>query len=138
MSAFRRFLVYGLVGWGFDIAYSTLHDAVRGKALRFRSSPWNVPVYGLAQPLFEPVHDRVRGLPGPARGAIYGVGILAVEYASGWVLRKVRGEAPWDYTYARWHVDGLIRPDYFPMWAALGLAAERLHDALVGPVSGKD
>ena len=132
MSRLCRFLVYGLVGWGFDIAYSTLHDAVRGKPLRFRSSPWNVPVYGLAQPLFEPVHDRVRGLPRPVRAATYGAGILAVEYASGRVLRRALGEAPWDYSYARWHVDGLIRPDYFPLWAIVGLGLERLHDALVG------
>jgi uncharacterized membrane protein len=130
VTRLRRFAVYGLVGWGFDIAYTTLHDAARGRPLRFRSSPWNVPVYGLAQPLFEPVHDRLRDRPWPVRAGVYGVGILAVEYASGWVLRRVRGRAPWDYTDARWHVHGLIRPDYFPLWAAVGLAAERLHDAL--------
>jgi uncharacterized membrane protein len=91
-----------------------------------------VPVYGLAQPLFEPVHDRIRHRPLALRAALYGAGILGVEYASGRFLRRFLGDVPWDYSGARFGVGGLVRLDYFPLWGVYGLALERLHDLLAG------
>ena len=91
------------------------------------------PIYGLLQPLFEPLHDAMRDrMPAPARAAVYAAGFFGVEYASGAALRRVLGRAPWDYTDARVHLNGLIRPDYAPIWALFGLALEPLHDALTG------
>ena len=90
-----------------------------------------LPVYGLAQPLFEPAHERLRGRGLPARAGAYAMGCAAVEYLSGRALRRLRGAAPWDYSHARLHLDGLVRADYLPLWAAYGLALERLHDRLV-------
>jgi hypothetical protein len=89
-----------------------------------------LPVYGVAQLAFEPVHDVLRRRPMLERACAYGVGFTCVEYASGRALRVVRGEAPWNYEHARLQVDGLIRADYVPVWACGGLAFERLHDAL--------
>jgi hypothetical protein len=108
-----------------DSAYVAAHTGRRRP-----SSLLNVPVYALAQPLFEPVHDRLRNRSAATRAAAYGVGILGVEYASGRVLRRVVGRAPWDYGSARSAVDGLVRLDYFPLWGVFGLALERLHDVL--------
>jgi uncharacterized membrane protein len=89
------------------------------------------PVYGLAQPLFEPVHEAMRGrLPAPVRAAVYAAGFATVEYASGRVFRLLLGRAPWDYSHARWNLDGLVRADYVPLWALAGLGLERVHDAL--------
>jgi Putative ABC-transporter type IV len=122
-----RFLAYGFGGWAVD----SLFVAAR-TGRRRPSSLLNVPVYGLAQPLFEPVHDRVRHRHVVVRGSLYGVGILAVEYASGRLLRRLAGSAPWDYGRARFAVDGLVRLDYLPLWAAFGLGLERVHEALVG------
>src|SRR5207244_12246334 len=48
-SRTHRFLAYGFGGWAVDSLWR-----------RRPSSLLNVPVYGLAQPLFEPVHDRLR------------------------------------------------------------------------------
>ena len=90
------------------------------------------PVYALVQPLYEPVHERMRTRPAATRALVYGVGFLAVEYASGRLFRKLRGAAPWDYSYARHHVHGLIRPDFLPLWALAGLGLERAHDLLIG------
>ena len=123
----RRFLAYGLVGWALDSLYVFAHTGRRRP-----SHPLNVAVYGLAQPLFEPLHDRLRRRPMVVRGTVYGLGILGVEYASGRVLRRLLGSAPWDYGCARFAVDRLIRLDYFPLWIVFGLALERLHDLLVG------
>ena len=91
-----------------------------------------LPIYALIRPLYEPLHDALneKSVPGPIRGAIYAAGFMTAEYASGRLLRSVLGRAPWDYTYAPRHIDGLVRPDYFPLWAAAGLGLERLHDRL--------
>ena len=130
MRATARLPVYAGAGFAFEVAFSALHDLKRGRAVRLRTSPWMLPAYALLLPLFEPVHERVRAGPLPLRASVYGLGFLAVEYASGLAFRRVLGEAPWDYTYAQRHVDGLIRPDYFFLWALAGLLAERLHDEL--------
>jgi hypothetical protein len=93
-------------------------------------------VYGLALPLFEPVHDRLRARPLLARAAAYGAGALAIEYACGRLLRTLVGRAPWDYGDARFGIHGLARLDYLPLWGAYGLGLERVHDALVAPRHG--
>jgi len=46
------------------------------------------------------------------------------------VLRLALGEAPWDYSHARWNLHGLVRAEYVPLWALAGLGLERVHDAL--------
>ena len=121
-----RFLAYGAAGWAVD---SLFVFARTGR--RRPSSLLNVPVYGLARPLFEPVHDRIRCRRLVTRAAVYGVGTLAVEYASGRALRRLVGHAPWDYGRARFAVDGLVRLDYLPLWSLFGLGLERFHDLLV-------
>jgi hypothetical protein len=125
-----RLTVYAAAGFAFEVAFSALHDAVRGKPVRLRTSPLMLGVYALLLPLYEPVHDGLRGRPLPVRATVYGLGFLGVEYASGSLFRRTLGEAPWDYTYAKRHVNGLIRPDYFFLWALAGLLGEPLHDAL--------
>ena len=122
-----RFFVYGLAGWAVDSAFVAVRTGRRRP-----SDLLNVPVYGLAQPLFEPLHDRLRQRRPVVRGAAYGVGIVGVEYASGRLFRRFLGRVPWDYTGARYAVDGLVRLDYLPLWGAFGLALERAHDLLVG------
>jgi uncharacterized membrane protein len=130
-SAPARAGIYSVVGYVSECAFSAAHDFVRGKPVAWRTSPWMLPIYGLIQPLFERAHNRLRDTHPAARGAVYGAGFLAVEYATGLGLRKLRGRAPWDYSYARRHVHGLIRPGYFFLWAAAGLALEALHDRLI-------
>jgi len=118
-----RFAVYGLAGLAGELAFT----GVRGRP---HTSAWMLPVYGLAQPLFEPVHDALRARPLAVRAAAYAAGFSAVEYASGRALRRLRGAAPWDYSHARWNLHGLVRAGYAPVWALAGLGFERLHDLL--------
>lgn len=130
-SRIRRVLIYSLVGFTTEVAFSAVHDLKRGRRVRFRTSPWMFAIYALIQPLYEPTHTFLRDrAPAMVRAAAYGGGFLAVEYASGASLQKLTGTAPWDYHEARLNVDGLIRLDYLFYWAAAGLALERLHDAL--------
>ena len=98
---------------------------------------WMLPVYGSAAFLFEPAHDRLRDRPRWQRGVAWTAGIFAVEAASGTAIRRLTGEVPWDYARPRGskpvprHLKGLVRPAYAPMWFAVGLGLERLHDRLV-------
>jgi len=131
LTAGERFLAYGLTGWAIDSLYVWLHTGRRRP-----SSLLNVPVYGLAQPLFEPVHDRLRERPLALRGTAYGLGILSIEYMSGRALRRLLGQVPWDYSAARFGIDGLARLDYLPLWALFGLGLERLDDVLRGAQTG--
>ncbi len=132
-----RFVAYGLLGWCAEVVFTGIHDFIRHRDPRLpsRTSIWMFPVYGLMAPLYEPLHDALRDRGVVLRAAAYGAGFLAIEYTSGVLLRRVLGDAPWDYSYARRHVNGLIRPDYFPLWAGAGLAMERVHDVLTGRAS---
>lgn len=130
VSPLKRAVIYSVVGFCFEVVFSAVHDAARSKPIRFRTSPWMFPIYALILPLYEPLHDRSRGRSAVVRGAVYGSGTLMVEYGTGALLRRGTGEAPWDYSYAKRHVHGLIRPEYFFLWASAGLALERLHDVL--------
>ena len=133
----ERFAAYALIGFCSEVLYTGAADLAlrRTPHVRFRTSPWMLPVYGLAQPLFEPLHDLMRGrVPVPLRAVAYGLGFETAEYASGRVLRRLLGQAPWDYSHARHHIGGLVRADYLLVWAAAGMALERVHDRLApGP-----
>ena len=132
-----RLVMYGLLGWGMEIVWTAGREKITGVQrdwkLRGTTYLWMFPIYGGAMALlFEPVHDAIRPWPWPLRGLLYVVGIFAVEYATGWLLRRLTGACPWDYSgRSRWQVHGLIRLDYAPAWFLAALAAERVHDFLV-------
>lgn len=144
-----RFLLYGLLGWCAEILWTALYEALAGSRpdeddpgrrhplsrrarlrLAGRTYLWMLPIYGSAAVLFEPAHEAVRAWPWLLRGLVWMGAIFAVEYAAGWVLRRLVGRCPWDYHSARWHVHGLIRLDYAPIWMAFGFLLERVHDVL--------
>lgn len=127
-----RFAVYGFAGWCLEIFFTGLKQGLKGnRSLTGKSYIWMFPIYGLAAPLLEPIHNRIRNWPWPARAATYSAGIMTVEYATGYALDKTIGECPWDYSdRALWHLSGYVRLEYAPMWGAVGLGAEKIHDAL--------
>lgn len=126
----KRLIAYSMLGYAAEVAISAAHDVWRRKPVRLRTSPLMLPIYALLLPFYEPLHDTVRRRSWPARATAYGMGFLIVEFATGAGYRALLGEAPWDYSEARLNVSGLVRPDYFFQWAALGLALEPLHDHL--------
>jgi hypothetical protein len=131
LTPLQRALLYGLAGCFGELVFTACTSLLRTGRLRPRTSPVMLPIYALIQPLFEPVHQAMRGrVPLWGRALVYGGGFHAVEYVTGRILRRLLGRAPWDYSAARWQLDGLIRFDYFPLWAAAGLGLERLHGVL--------
>lgn len=144
-----RFVVYGALGWCAEIVWTAVCSAFHGvrcdlaypegqirlsreERLRLvgHTYLWMFPLYGLGGLLFEPLHEALRASPWALRGAAWMLGIFVVEYAAGWLLCRLTGRCPWDYSYSRYHVDGLIRVDYAPVWFSFGLLLERVHDAV--------
>jgi uncharacterized membrane protein len=91
------------------------------------------PIYGGALTfLYEPTHDAIRSLAWPLRGSIYMIGFFAIEYITGWLLKRLTGSCPWDYSaWSKWSVNGYIRLDYAPIWFLVGIGLEPIHDFLV-------
>ncbi len=135
-----RFLVYGMLGWAIEIVWSAGHRAIAPQpdvgGARWKLTGvtylWMFPIYGSMVFLYEPLHDVLRPWPWVGRAAVYALAFMAVEYLSGWLIRRLTGVCPWDYAgRARWHVHGLVRLDYAPAWALLGLVLEPSHDFLL-------
>lgn len=136
----QRFLAYGLAGWCSEVVTTGLRSRGRDGDWRLTGTTylWMLPVYGVAAVLFEPADAAARraGLPWWQRGLAWTAGIYGIEAASGEVIRAVTGEVPWDYSRPRGrkpeptHWRGLVRPAYAPVWFAVGLGMEQLHDLL--------
>ena len=136
----QRFLAYGLAGWCSEILSTGIRSRGRDGNWRLTGHTylWMLPIYGVAAFGFEPAHNAARaaGWPWWQRAAAWTAGIYAVEATSGELLRAVTGEIPWDYSRPRgrkpvpvtWR--GLVRPAYAPVWFAVGLGMEQLHDLL--------
>lgn len=134
-----RFFIYGIAGWCAEIVWTAVTERFRGRQKDWRlighTSLWMLPIYGLAAPLYEPVHNALRGQFFLVRGLVYMAGIWAVEYATGWLLRRLTGQCPWDYSRLRGSLGGgLIALEYAPVWFAFGLLLEPLHNALLSVV----
>lgn len=127
----RRYVLYGLAGWCTEIIWTGIGSMLSGDVkLVGRTYIWMFYIYGLAI-FLEPVHDRIRSWPLLLRGGVYTVLIFAIEYSTGFALRKILGVCPWDYSSSRFSVNGLIRLDYAPTWFTAGLLFEKYHDLLL-------
>ncbi len=135
MTMWIRFVIYGVLGWCVSIVWSAVEDRLRGQApdwrLRGQVSLWAFPLFGLLAVFYEPVHDGLRPIHWFMRGATYAVGIWVVEYVAGWLLSKLLGHCPWDYSGWRGNLQGLITWEFGVVWFAFGLALEPVHDFLV-------
>lgn len=121
-------LLLACVGVAFEVAFTAAVDpGIReGWRLKGQSYVWMFPIYALVVPFFRLLWPLTGSWPWATRAPFYVLVLYAVEYATGWLLRKGTGRCPWDYGDARWAVHGLIRLDYFPAW----LAAVTLFEAL--------
>lgn len=136
----QRALVFGLAGWCSEVVTTGVRSRGRDQNWRLTGTTylWMLPVYGSAAFLFEPAYVAAKraGTPWWGRALLWTGGIYAVEAASGEAIRAVTGEVPWDYSRPRGskpvpkHWRGLVRPAYAPVWLAVGLGMERLHDLL--------
>ncbi|MGO1367907.1 MAG: putative ABC transporter permease [Senegalia sp. (in: firmicutes)] len=87
-------------------------------------------IYGSGA-FLEKIHDLIREKNIIIRGGLWVVLILSIELITGFLLQKLIGVCPWDYTGSSpYALFGLIRIDYIPYWFVLGLIFEKIHDFL--------
>lgn len=126
---FKRFLFYGLAGWGIEMVWTGMHSLVGGDlTLPGQSNLWMFFIYGCAV-FLEPLHDAISRWSWLVRGLIWVVVIWCIEYASGLLLYKVLGAYPWYYS-DKLAINGLITLAYAPAWFVAGLIFERFHRSL--------
>ena len=127
----NRLLLYGGVGLLIEVFWTGAYSMIAGDvSLTATTYLWMLPIYGFFGLVSEGVHERIRAHPVLVRGLVWTGFIFAVEYVCGYLLRSYLGVCPWDYSFASYEIDGLIRLDYAPAWFFLGLLFEHLHDYL--------
>ena len=117
-----------------EVVLTGAASAVNGgdRAATARTYLWMHPIYGAGGMLLEALSARVKRWPRPARWLSYLPVIYAVEYTSGWLLRRVLGRCPWDYERRGWNLSGLVRLDYAPLWLVAAGLFEPVRNSLVG------
>lgn len=119
-----NFIRCGMYGWCMEVFWTGLHSMLRqDPKLTGVSSLRMFPIYGMAS-LIAPFSECLKKCRTFTRGLIYMFCFFTVEYASGTYLKK-RGCCPWDYSHSPYHVNGVIRLDYAPLWFLAGLFYEK-------------
>ena len=121
----RNFFICGLTGWCLEILFTSIGNCSRHDLrLIGQTSVWMFPIYGMAA-FIGPVATLLRKCSLFFRGCFYMILIFSVEYISGSILKKHHC-CPWDYSHTPYHINGVIRLDYAPLWFACGLFFEFL------------
>lgn len=121
----KNFFKCGLTGWCLEISFTALNSLrKREMTLMGQTSLWMFPIYGSAC-LLNPVFKLLKSFSPAVRGSIYALLIFTGEYLTGRFLCK-RKLCPWNYERSRWHIQKVVRLDYFPNWFLAGLLFERL------------
>lgn len=87
---------------------------------------WMFPIYALIPILGGPLFSYMQKMPTWIRIPLYAIAILTVEFITGFILDKVTGKCPWEYTTGL-HVMGYARIDYMPVWMLFSYAIEKLY-----------
>ena len=98
-------------------------------SLTARTSIWMFPIYGMAC-FLTPLCRLLRKRNFLVRGMVYTCCIFTGEFLSGSLLKR-HGACPWDYSHAKYNINGVIRLDYAPLWFGAGLLLKKsyLHTA---------
>lgn len=126
---FKRFIIYGFLGWGIEIFWTGLNSLIEGNVrLIGFTNLWMFLIYGFAV-FLEPIHNRIFKWNWIVRGLVWLILIWTIEYSTGFVLRGILSVSPWTYNGAL-AVDGLIRLDFAPLWFIAGFIFEYMHRLL--------
>lgn len=121
----HNFLLCGSLGWCLEIFWTGFHALLAGHfTMMGKTSLLMFPIYGCAAAI-APVYRKISDVPAVFRGCLYAAGIFAAEFSTGSILKHF-GICPWDYTGTPFHVKGVIRLDYAPVWFVTGLLFEKI------------
>lgn len=121
----KNFVICGIFGWCIEILW-TAFEKFRRRDMKLigNTSIWMFPIYGMAS-FFVPIYRFIKNANIVVRGFVYMLSIFTAEYITGYILKK-RNMCPWDYSKAKYNINGLIRLDYAPLWFLVGLVFEKL------------
>lgn len=119
------FIHCGILGWCLEILFTALQSFRRRETTGMgNTSVFMFFIYGMGA-FLKPLYGLIQHFPIGFRGLVYTFCIFATEYTTGSFLSR-REACPWNYEHCRFHVNGLIRLDYTPLWFLTGLLFERL------------
>ena len=129
-SMITRFVIYGALGLLMEVLWTGL-GSLKSKNFKLSSttSLWMFFIYGMVA-FLEPLFRLAAPVPMLVRGLIYAACIFAGEFITGTLLKRIQ-VCPWDYSTAKYHVKGVIRWDYLPVWVVAGLTFEWVYWAVV-------
>ena len=120
-----NFVKCGLAGWCIEVFWPGLGSLLSyDRKMTGTTSLIMFPIYGMAA-LLKPIYNALKNRNTFLRGGVYTILIFTVEYFSGLLLRAAN-MCPWDYSYSKLNINGLIRLDYAPAWFCAGLLMERI------------
>lgn len=124
----KNFFKCGLCGWCLECFWTGLCSiknwSKNDRTLSCRTSVWMFPIYGMAA-FLAPLCSKLQKRNALVRGGVYAILIYITEYTTGVLLKKYRA-CPWDYSKSKYHVNGVIRFDYAPLWILTGLLFEKI------------
>ena len=121
----ENFILCGLTGWCIEVAFTSAGAALnKDRKLTGKSSAWMFPIYGMAAGIGV-IAPKISHWPAVARSLFYASAIMTGEYLSGSLLKKY-DLCPWDYSDAKYNVNGIVRLDFLPFWMVAGLVYEKL------------
>jgi uncharacterized membrane protein len=130
-NTLQKYMFYGVLGLALEIFFTGFKSLLNNDlTLEGKSYIWMFFIYGLAV-FAEPIHDRIRDKSFIIRGLIYMVLIYTVEFITGGFIMLLIGKCPWDYTgNGENSISSIISIKFVPIWFALGLFLEKVHDFL--------
>ena len=121
----KDFITCGLAGWCLEVFWTGSISCLNNDpSMSATTSLLMFPIYSLGA-FIKPISRFLSGTPVIFRGTVYTLCIYAVEYASGFVLKSI-GICPWNYSHAKYTINGLVRLDYAPAWFTVGILFEKL------------
>jgi hypothetical protein len=129
MNDLTRGIVYICFFVTIEVIYTAIKALVKKHDFRLKGNTqiWVMPLYALGGLfVFEPIYQALAGNSVLLRFAVYGVGILVIEFTAGFIFTKIVGRCPWEYT-GKYNVKGLIYPPYFPLWGGVGILFEQVY-----------
>jgi hypothetical protein len=132
------FFVFAFLGVGMEIIFTSgkrlVHNVLFDKkidwALLGYSPVWMVPIYGSSIFVFPLAYGQVGEYSLFLRALVYGIVILIIEFASGYIIKLLTGKIPWHYR-SRWTLGGFVRLYYLPFWMVAGLVIEFVYKNVI-------
>lgn len=132
-----------LVGITLEVFWTSILNSIKSKNPKLigRTYLWMFPIYALVPFIYIFVSSEFQGANIFLKGIIYMLCFYLLEFISGFLIKKVVGISPWNYSHAhiklfgkiyKTNFKGLIRLEYAPVWYIYGILGEFYFKFLIG------